>query len=37
MGVDLTIIILGLASVGSAAALTRAVRPFIIGVPVLGV
>jgi hypothetical protein len=35
MEVDLTVIILGLASVGGASA--PAPRPFIIGVPVLGV
>lgn len=37
MGVDLTIIILGFASVGDAAALAPATHPFIIGVPVFGV
>jgi hypothetical protein len=35
MGVDLTIIILGLASAGAAQALAS--RPFIIGSPVIGV
>jgi len=37
MGVDLTIIIHGFASLGGAAVLAPATHPSIIGVPVLGV